>query len=325
MHKGTLTFVTLILTVSMVFAASDVYNRSNSAYEELNGEFTSEESYSKSASKPASKQPASASYNDNQDPALDKVKPTILVVPAKSGKGADAMQVALNNPYTKACLAEINSYLVGKGYDLKSLEGQDALNNLSQVQQGIAGYDDDMAYIASLSVGADAYVTCDGEAYAANKTLTMNLAAYETTTARLLSQATISKELASMNQGVLAAGFKELSKKLMPEVERKMLMQWRQDLKSGVRYKIVFKVVGDFSEDDVEDLHDSLKDSMKSLFSQVKFDKMTSATIEATVFADPSKYDDAQDVAGKIRKNMKTFAKISKKNVTAKFILLEIK
>lgn len=324
MHNGA--FILVISMTSMVmmscfaFAGDDVHNQSKTGYAELDAEFT--------ASIPTKQESAvvqSAKGDVDSDQSINRVKPTILVVPAKSGKGTDAFTVAMNNPYTKACLAEVNSYLVAKNYELKSFEGQEALNNLIQVQHDVAGKDDDMAYLASLSVGADAYITCDGDAFAPNQSLTVRLSAYETTTARLLSEVTLSKEVSPMNQGVLAAGFKELSKRLMPDLEHKMISHWYEDIKSGVRYRIIFSIVGEFTEDELEDLHDDLKEKMKALFKQVKFNNVSNKTIDVIVFADPSLYDDSQDVASKIRKSMKNVANISKKSITAKLILMDIK
>lgn len=255
--------------------------------------------------------------------ASEPPQPTILVTPAHNGKGISEFQVVQNNPLARAMMEAINEFLTKKKYDVKSLEGQADLDNLVQMQNDIAETDEDLSYLASLSLGADVYIKFSGNARPG--AISVELSAYESSTARLLGSETIQdSECDGNDQAALKACLHDAARRGMPLLEKKILAYWKQDLSQGYQYKIVMNLKGEFDEEQIEDLHDDIVSGLKKSFKRVNVNVMTAKTIDVIVYADAAEFSDSQSIYSFIRNTLKGKATTKKINITKKFILMDV-
>lgn len=291
-------------------------SKANSAYNDLDQETGSS--------------PALVQSSMHQEPAVTAAEgavenlPTIMVLPAHSGKGSSELQVVSNNPMSKAMMESINSYLTQKRYNVKSLEGESQLEDVVKMQNDIANTDDDLSYLASLALGADVYVKFSGSVTTENATVEVN--AYETSTGRLLgSQTAEVKNNGHTDQANLRANVQSAARKAMPNLEQKILAYWKLDLQKGIQYKVVMNLKGEFTDSQIEDIHDAAVQSLRKNFNSVTVNVMTDRTIDLVVYADPGRYTDAQDVYSQIRQLLKGQAETKKINITKKMILMDLR
>jgi len=248
--------------------------------------------------------------------------PTLMVLPAAKAKEAQDILVIQNEPSTKAMMEAINAFLTQKQYEVKSLDGQGALDELIQMQQEIAGEEEDFSYLASLALGADIYLTFSGNVQGDMVVAEIN--AYETATARLLGSQTSEVKNNSGSNANMRALTQSAARKAMPGLEKKIQAYWNADQKNGVQYKAVIHIKDSYSESQTEDLHDVVLNTLKSIFNKVSVNSMTSKTIDMIVYADPQKYADSHEVYSAIRNSLKSTASISKKNISRKLLLMDL-
>ena len=131
-----------------------------------------------------------------------KNAPTVLVTPALSGRMAASIDVVRNNPFAKTAMETINSYLTSRGYTVVGLESQAQLDEVIQLQSDIAGNDEDLSYVAGLSVGADISITYAGSIQ--ENDIVVDLNASEASTANLLASESVrQKKEGGQSQRVL--------------------------------------------------------------------------------------------------------------------------
>ena len=118
-----------------------------------------------------------------------KYSPTVLVCPAISGKGASSIEVIHRNPLAKTAMEVINAHLTGHGYTVTSLETQSQLDEVIQMQSDIANQEDDLSYVAGLTVGADINITYAGSIQ--DDAIVIDLHASEASTANLLASESV--------------------------------------------------------------------------------------------------------------------------------------
>lgn len=254
----------------------------------------------------------------------DLPQPTIMVMPAKSADGTSELEVVSKNPFSKSMMEAINGYLTHKQYEVRSLEGQSDLDNVIQMQNDIAGSDEDLSYIAGLALGADVYIKFSGAAQ--TDQVVVEISAYETSTARLLgSQTSQVKNNGHVDQNNIRANLQSAARKAMPNLENKILNYWKADMQNGIQYKVVMNLKGDFSDSQTEDLQDDILQTLKASFNKVVVNVMTAKTIDLVVYADPAKFTDSQDVYSFIRRQIKNQVETKKINISKKLILMELR
>lgn len=237
--------------------------------------------------------------------------PTIMVVPPK------------DDPMYKAMAEAVNSYLTQKRFEVKSLEGNSQLDDVIRMQNDIANAEDDMSYLASLALGADIYLKFSGAVDPDH--ITVELSAYETSTARLLgSQTAEVKNNGHTDQTNLRANAQSAMRKAMPGLEKKILSYWQADIAKGVQYKVVMNLKGEYTDGQIEELQEAVAKTMKESFSSIVINVMTAKTIDITVYADPAKFADSQEVYSRIRTLLKPLAETKKLNITKKLILMDV-
>ena len=77
-----------------------------------------------------------------EEPELkyDFQEPVIMVIPAISNN-ASAIEVIKQNPFAKTTMESINEYLTEKSYKVRSLEGNEDLTEVLQIQNDISDKD----------------------------------------------------------------------------------------------------------------------------------------------------------------------------------------
>ena len=299
------------------------------AYDELDGGDrsaprsapTTQKNTQQSVAPAASAQRMAAQSNSSY--AGDFPMPTIITVPAQKTKGMSDLQAFLSNPNNRMATEAINSYLTQRQYEVKSLQGQETLNEVIQMQQDIAETDEDLSYLASLALGADIYVKFS--ASIEKGVVLIELSAYEAATARLLGSQTSQAMVSGNSRGEIADAVYAAATRAMPGLEKKIKGYWEVDRRNGVQYKVIMKLQGEFDEQKVEDIQDDVNQLLKKAFKRVSVNVMTAKTIDLTVFADMNKFADSQEVYSYIRRGMKGSVTVKKINITKKLILIELK
>lgn len=320
-----ITLIALIgLMASLSFAADDAATRRRSAkaFDELDAD------EARPAKRPAYEKQAPA----RQAPAPRQMQsaapggqplPTIIVVPAQKAKGMSDLQAFQGNPNNRMAIEAINGYLTQRQYEVKSLAGQETLNEVVQMQQDIAESEEDLSYLASLALSADIYIKFS--ASIEGGIVLIELSAYEAATARLLGSQTSQAAANGQSKGAIAQAVFDAANRAMPGLEKKIKGYWDVDRKNGVQYKVIMKLQGDFDEQRVEDIQDDVNMLAKKAFKRVNTNVQTAKTIDMTVFADMDKFADSQEVYSYIRRGLKASVTVRKINVTKKLILIELK
>ena len=299
-------------------SANDTRERAKAAYGELDSKKKKDNPYPQYQVKEQKKN-KQAELPDNI------TKPVIMVLPAVNGKGTSSLQQISNNPFAKAAMDGLNDYLTQKHYEIKSLEGNSELEKIIQMQNDIAGNDEDLAYLASLALNADIYIKYSGS-MDAKGFVTVDISAYEASTARLLGSQTSSINSHGRTSDIdQQANLKSAAKKAMPSLEAQILSYWKDDIRQGMQYKVIMNITGSYSDSNLEDLEDQIVENLKPKFNKVKVNTMTAKTVDLVVYAAPDKYEDVNEVYKAIRQALKPLAETKKLNITKKLIVMEVK
>lgn len=250
-----------------------------------------------------------------------KTTPTVLVSPALTGKMAGSIDVVRQNPLAKTAMEVINAYLSSRGYTVVSLESQAQLDEVVQLQSDIAGNDEDLSYIAGLTVGADINITYAGSIQ--ENDIVIDLNASEASTANLLA----SESVRMPNDGSESqrALVQHAMESAIAKLENKVRDRLAAELEKGVRYKVVAHLTGEFTDDQAEEISNIVSVQIRKKFNKMQVISMSRNTYDLMVYVDPDKYDDAQMVYGEFVDALSGLAKVHKQNITKKLIILEIK
>ena len=308
--------------------------RAESAYNELDGFASTTNSAVKStaaaptafnASAPAAvaqKTSAATETYANASAIQDIGTPIIMVSPNLTLKDG-VPDLSSESPYSRTTAEAINGYLTKKNYEVKSVDGQAELSSILQMQSDIANTEDDLSYLASVALDADIYIKYTPEV--TNDEVSVEISAYETSTARLLgSQSAVVRNNGHTSKININSNIGAAVRKAMPGLEQKILGYWKMDLAKGTQYKVVVNIKGEYSDSQTEDLHDAIMKALKSNFSSVKVNVMTAKTLDFVIYANPLQYKDSQEVYSKIRQVFKPIAETKKNNITRKLILMEL-
>ena len=316
-----------LIAATTSWAAAQKDNSANATRERAKAAYNELDQGDKKAASPNAYAQTKKNGKSTNSTATAEVypKPIIMVIPSANGKGINSLQQISNDPLAKAAMDGLNDYLAKKHYEVKSLEGSKELDKIVQMQNDIAGNDEDLAYLAGLALNADIYIkyatSLDSKGF-----VTIDLHAYETTTARLLGSQTSSinshGRTAIIDQ---QANLKTAAKKAMPSIESQILAYWKDDIKLGFQYKVVMNITGDYSDSALEDLQDQITQKLKGNFNKVKVNAMTAKTIDLVVYAPSDKFEDVNEVYRTIRQTLKPMAETKKLNISKKLIVMEVK
>lgn len=249
-----------------------------------------------------------------------KTIPTVLVSPAISGKTATSIDVVRKNPLAKTAMEVINSYLTSRDYNVVSLESQAQLDEVVELQSTIAGNDEDLAYVAGLTVGADINITYSGTIQ--DEDIVLDLTASEASTAQLLGSESVKMKM-EKNESQRAV-VQDVVKKAIVGLESKIRTKLAAQLDQGVQYKVVVHLTGEFTDDQAEEISNMVSMQIRKKFNKMQVLSMSRNTYDLMVFADPEKYEDAQMVYGEFFEALSGLAKVRKQNITKKLVILEI-
>lgn len=249
-----------------------------------------------------------------------KMRPTVLVAPA-IGRGSDAsIDVVRKNPLAKTAMEVINAYMSERGYNVVSLESQAQLDEVVQLQSDIAGNDEDLAYVAGLSVGADINITFAGSLQKGSVVIDLN--ASEASTANLLaSESSRMADDSGEGQRVLV---QKAVQEAIVKLENKVRGRLAADLEKGAQYKVVAHLTGSFTDDQAEQISSIVSSQIRKKFNKMQILSMTRNTFDLLVFADPDQFEDSQMVYDAFVQGLEGVAKVHKQNITKKLIILEI-
>ena len=294
----------------------EVRARANAAYAEVPGDDPAVASTTNSVSENAADGPAIQVSN-----ATFRSAPTVLVSPALSGKMVGSIDVIRQNPLAKTAMEVINAYLTGRGYTVVGLESQAQLDEVVQLQSDIAGNDDDLAYVAGLSVGADINITYAGSIQ--ENDIVIDLNASEASTANLLASESVrmKNDPDESQRSLVQRAMQNAIVALENKVRDRLVAQ--QEL--GVQYKVVAHLTGEFTDDQAEEISNIVSLQLRKKFNKMQVISMSRNTYDLMIYADPDKYEDAQMVYGEFVESLSGLAKVRKQNITKKLIILEIK
>ncbi|MCK9182796.1 MAG: DUF6175 family protein [Fibrobacteraceae bacterium] len=246
--------------------------------------------------------------------------PSIMVLPANAGSIAECAGIIKNNSFAKASMDAINGYLTKQRYNVKALEGENQIDEIAAIQGQIAGQEEDLSYIASLSLGADIYIKFTSKI--ANSQIIADLSAYESTTGQLLgSQSAAVNDNGTSKEELV----KSAMHKAMPGLENKIKAYWAEEAKQGVQYKVIIRLEGEFSAGKIDDVHSKISRVLKQSFNKAKINVMTDKTVDANIYANPAQVSDAYEVYEVIRQGLQGSFEVRKNSITQKFILMELR
>lgn len=303
-----------LLLVSSAFAQNSNfdshYQAAEKAFDAYNGKTGSQES---GDSKPTFSSPHPSSEEI-------QVPISILVLPAKNAKNLSELEIVNKNPYSRALMESLNSFFAKKNYELKSLEKEKELENFILTQNAISGKEEDLAYLASLYIGADIYVKFTGNLSA--KEIHILLNAYESTTGQSIGIASSKQKIsdAKENQKIIQIAATDAARQLEPK-----LQDYCRTQKKSAQYKVMMNLVGDFDEDFIEDIHEQITTTLPGLFQKVIFNVMTEKTVDMTIYGNPAQYPNSQAIYSAIRTKLKAVVGVKKINITKKMIFMELK
>lgn len=249
-----------------------------------------------------------------------KIAPTVLVAPALTGKMNANIEVVRSNPLAKTAMEVINAYLTSRDYNVVSLESQAQLDEVVELQSAIAGNDEDLAYAAGLTVGADINITYAGTIH--ENEIVIDLNACEASTAQLLGSESVQM---TMTAGESQRAFvQKAMQKAIIGLENKIRTKLAAQLELGVQYKVVAHLTGEFTDDQAEEISNMVSVQIRKKFNKMQVLSMSRNTYDLMIYADPDKYEDAQMVYGEFFETLNGLAKVRKQNITKKLIILEI-
>ena len=264
--------------------------------------------------------------NESTTPTIElststfKTTPTVLVSPAMAGQMAGSIDVIRRNPLAKTAMEVINAYLTGRGYTVVGLESQAQVDEVVQLQADIAGNDEDLAYVAGLSVGADINITYAGSIQ--DGEIVIDLNASEASTANSLASESV--RLKSTGEESQRGLVQKAMEQGIVKLENKIRDRLAEQLALGVQYKVIARLTGEFTDDQAEEISNIVSLQIRKKFNKMQVVSMSRNTYDLLVYVDPDKYEDAQMVYGEFMEGLSGLAKVRKQNITKKLIILEI-
>ena len=252
--------------------------------------------------------------------------PFIMVIP-EAPKGQTPLQVLDKNPLAKHSASVIESYLTAHKYDVQVPQASDQLTNQIKMQAGIKGVEEDVGYQLALAIGCDVYIVYAGRVSQEKmgKKASLTCKAYETTTARLLGTETGYSHVRDVADEVL---IEEAMNDAIEKVMSRVRSYWQDDLKKGLQYKLIFKISGDFDEDQLEDIQGSVGDMIDDMFARSKENVVSEKTMDYLVWAKKDDYKRASKIYRKFRKGLpkkESDVKVTKISINRKLLIMEIK
>lgn len=244
--------------------------------------------------------------------------PMIMVIP-DAPKGQTPLSVFDSNPLAKHAAATIESYLTARKYDVLVPKQMAQLNQIVDLSADAKQIENDEAYQIALSIGSDVYFTFAGQVEK-NKA-SVQVKAFETTTGKLLGTETgYSQMRPGANSEPLV---EEAVNNALVNVIQRVNQYWADDSKRGLQYKVILRVKGKFSEDQILSIQDEVDQVIKLKFNQKKANVITDQTMDYQIWVDRNMYSDAAEVERAFRTGVKD-AKIRRISMNKKLLILSV-
>ncbi len=187
---------------------------------------------------------ASAGYIKKREEIIEVLEnPSIVIIPDEKAREKEWIAFAVN---------EANSYFTTKRFEVLNPETLDKLYAMAEQIEALEGLPQDPVAKIALSIGADIYITVEGEAetgrVGSDTTIksAVSLKAFETTTAKLIGSSTgFSKELVAgpgKDRVTVSEAIRDATDKIITQI----MDFWKNDIKKGRQFLIF--TYGDFSQ-----------------------------------------------------------------------------
>jgi len=244
-------------------------------------------------------------------------KPSMMVLPEKAKNINESIRILKENPYAAAAANAINSYLTEKQFLVKAVEGSSQINEVINLQSEIAGQDEDLSYITSLSFGADVYIRFSTDIR--HGQILANLSAYESTSARLLgSQTSLVNDNGTRKEDLIASAVH----KALPSLLKKVQSYFDEDSQIGVPYKIILHFTGEFN--DLDGAHARISTLLKQQFAKVTSNAMSDRTSDYTVYVNPKDFGDSYEVYNALRASLGSAFNVKKNALVQRLLIVEV-
>ena len=244
-------------------------------------------------------------------------KPSVMVLPAGTKNLTESMNLLNNDSYANAASNAINGYLTEKQFNVKALEGSTQINDVVTLQNEIAGQEEDLSYIASLSFGADVYIKFSVDIR--HSQILANLSAYESTSGRMLgTQTSTVNDNGTRKEELIASAMH----KALPGLLRKVQAYWDADSQFGTPYKLILYFNGDFSNLDVA--HSRVSTLLKQQFVKIQTNAMTDKTSEYTIYVNSQDCGDSYEVYNALRAALGSSFEVKKRSLVQRLLIVEL-
>ena len=255
--------------------------------------------------------------------------PFIMVIPEVK-KGESPIERISSDPRLKQGARVIESYLTARQYDVQVPDQMVAIQALTEAQQSMKGMEEDYGYQLALSIGSDVYITYSIEIESRDmgsstvRKAMVSVRAYETTTARLLGTETgYSAERPSPELAVIEEAINDAVDKVLSRISA----YWKEDLNRGVQYKLIFRIEGDFDEDEREEIAFVISDLIEAFCNHSRENVVTESTLDYLVWAKADQFSKSSKLYRALRKSFPDEfeeGKLKSININRKLILLSI-
>ena len=236
-----------------------------------------------------------------QDLSQEVANPIIMVVPS-AGTNENPLLLLQNDDKIKHAAEVIQKYLTSKDYIVVMPEQQAVMSDYADAQEMLAGASVDDSYKLAVSLGSDIYISFKVNLTheSLGKKAAVSCNAYETTTTLLLGSET------GYSPTTPSASDYSLIDLAMTEAVNRLLSQinqyWKNDVKTGLKYKVVFKFPEDLSKTEVEDMQFDVMDYIEKIAKNSKMVNSTAYTLDYLIWVDPSEAKNAMLLYRKMRK-----------------------
>ena len=213
--------------------------------------------------------------------------PEIMVV-AQTQPGDDLF-ARLREPDIRHGATVVESFLTSRRYQVRVPEQSAMVADLAtETFRVTGGGTTDQAYQLALSIGADVYITLDGQFEdAANNTqrYAQQIRAFEATTGRLLGAET---GFSRGRQDEAQVSVEEATNQAIDAVLSRIDGYWEDDLSQGVQYKLVLSITDQFNPREVERIQIAFLEAVERMTRRTNYREnvVTAATLDYTLWVD---------------------------------------
>jgi len=248
---------------------------------------------------------ASRAILEKKDEVLLQM-PFIAVLPNIDNE-KDAVGFLDDNPNYHHGATVIESYLTALGYDVDVPRQKLLLDEIADWTRRTGDAPTDNAYVIANAIGTDIYIKFNLETsekfYAGNQVrrVTSNVRAYETTTNRLLGSETgYSAERPASEFALIEESLNDAVGKVLSRINS----YWKNDLKRGIQYKLMFSFDPVIPEPQKEELSFIVIDILNREANVTKELVSTGSNMDYLVWVNPEKITSLTDLYRILKKEL---------------------